>query len=783
MRRWYRLPFLSCLLTVCLSGPAAGATPSAADRTDEAFGRLLAMPGAQPVEGGWIIPTEAARNEQDLIAHWQHLLKGGADVNAMRHRGTLLAHAIRAGQERAATWLLAHGADPRKVLADGRTSAYDLARRHQRAAVARVLETQHGFAPAAGPAASAPPAPPPRPAAPQTRVQQAQSQLQRLVGPVLQPDEVAQQEWQRLAATLGADEFQAVFADGAYLQHLVLLTRHLDGALEAALARLPLALVQAHAQAIAGWLAEWSFITYGPESGQITFTGASRSWPALWKRLDRPLRYDMRPDLAERIPPALWPALFASGYAQRDAEVTGCVLAAIDTPGLKALWPDFRRLFPNALEAAPALVLAPWRIGHDATPCYYASTQAETAAKLAFLRTQGAAGPVDGLREPGPAEPVPPAVAQMLAAYMPKSRRTPRLVVQAPACELALGEPWLDMLVRLRTVGWGTPAENVALVDLPGQRACGLIVGGDSFPDLPRTSDDFASGPFRDPPLPRCADAPDDAEIWLPGPQGIRRVAVGTETRGIGLASLRMVRDVQTGKRYAMTNGQVGPLCAQSNQLPEAFEWQVQAGTKRLMPSGDRALLDTLLRRQCRSPLNDRNVSCPDLDPPEPPEQAPVVERLGRGATVPLQQLLDAIGRERRAAYRAALAARDHAQLRSLLARGIPAAWTAAEIQALAAAEMPLPEKRRRIALLFANAEQLSQAMAAGGHELAKTLGSWLPRQDAGPLLHIIGKAPDAWYDFARSLHAGAQANGHNDLHCDIDRAQSFLCGGGLNLE
>ena len=74
---------------------------------------------------------------------------------------------------------------------------------------------------------------------------------------MLQPDKAAQQEWQRHAATLSLDEFQAVFADGAYLQHLVLLTRHRDGAL----ARLPLPLVRTHAQAIAGWLAQWSFIT------------------------------------------------------------------------------------------------------------------------------------------------------------------------------------------------------------------------------------------------------------------------------------------------------------------------------------------------------------------------------------------------------------------------------------------------------------------------------------------------------------------------------------------
>ena len=62
--------------------------------------------------------------------------------------------------------------------------------------------------------------------------------------------------------------------------------------------------------------------------------------------------------------------------------------------------------------------------------------------------------------------------------------------------------------------------------------------------------------------------------------------------------------------------------------------------------------------------------------------------------------------------------------------------------------------------------------------------GEWMRnRQDAGPVLRIVGKAPDAWYDFARSLHDGAQAGGDKDLPCDIDRAQGFLCGGGLNLE
>ena len=154
MRRWYRLQFLSCLLAVCLSAPAAGASPSAADSTDEAFGLLLVIPGAPPVVGGWIIPIEAERNEQDLIAHWQRLVKGGQCDAPPRH-ATGARHPPRSGA-RATNWLLANSTNARTVVADGRTtSAYDLAGQHQRAAFVRVLETQYGFAPA----------PPPMPAA------------------------------------------------------------------------------------------------------------------------------------------------------------------------------------------------------------------------------------------------------------------------------------------------------------------------------------------------------------------------------------------------------------------------------------------------------------------------------------------------------------------------------------------------------------------------------------------------------------------------------------------
>lgn len=766
-------------LLLALAGTAAADT---GDATDAAFGLLLAMPGAQPVEGGWIIPQDPAANEKDLIAQWRRLKKDGANFNALPHRGTLLAHAIRTGKDDAALWLLRNGANPRKVLFDDRKDAYELAREYKRAAVVKALEARYGFKPDKPPAAVVTAIPvamramPVTSAAPQTRVQQAAAELRRLTGPALQPSDAAQ-EWQRYAAQLSPAEFQALFKNDDNLKYLVILTRHLDGALDEALARLPPEVVRAKAQLIADMLADWSYVTYGSDPQRITYTGASKAWPALWKRINEPLNYDKRPDLPGHISPALWSGLFASGYPSHQAEMTGCVLAAVDLPALQALWPDFQRYFTDARDKAPGLVLAAWRISRDRSPCSYGSTQAETAAKLAWLREQGMTQPVEGLVEPRAEEPPEPALGEMLAAYTAKARGEPRLVHEPSSCEPTWSEPWLDALVRAGLVGWGVAAESARIIDVPGSRACGLMVSGASFSDQPLVSDSFAEGPFREGRRPRCVDMPDDAEIWTLERGAVRRLDTGDSTRGTGFAALSEVREVLTGKRYWLDSGQTGATCSVSYQLPNAYEWQRVGEGYKLVASRDDALLTRLLRQQCQRSSDDGNLDCfADQASGQPVDEGrPVLERLREGAQVPLSELIDALGTERRAAYRAALAAHDHARLRFLHASGIPARWTAAEIEALSKAELSIGEKRRRIALLFADAGQLAGPLAASGYDLPQAV-VWLPRQDWGPVLRIIGKSPDAWYDIAARLRGAAPA----EVACDIDRAQGFLCGGGL---
>ena len=763
------------VLVIALSGLAEGARAGPAEATDDAFGALLAMPGAQPRDGGWIIPQKAAKDEKALIARWQRLKKQGADFNAMRHRGTLLAHAIRAGKDDAALWLLQNGADPRKVLFEGPGDADTLARQYQRTAVAAVLERQYGFKPLAPVAKPATPKAV-APALAPTKAQRSIALLHELAGPVGQPSVDAQQAWRRHAATLSDDEFRALFKDPFNLQALVILTRHTDGGLEEALARLPVDLVRSNASTIADRLAEWSLVTYG-EHQKIEYTGAARSWPALWRRLDQPLAYDQWPDLAGRIPPESWAGLFASGYANHDAEATGCVLAAVDLPALKALWPEFQRDFTNARDEAAGLVLRAWRFDQWKRPCTPTSTPAETAAKLAFLQADGVTGPAWGLRRVLSDEPLAPALATMVEAFSPKAAVAPRLVRVAPHCTLAFDERWWSALAKTRSVGWGIPPTTVQIVEVPGASTCGLLVSGDTYPDWPRFSDSFDQGPYLDPPTPRGADLPDDGEIWVMEPHGLRHIP---GDRGV-LTSVREVRDRETGKRYLLDEGRRGSSCCAKNELPDAFEWQADAKGPKLMPSKDELLVARLLRRQCREDDDGRDVICPGLDSEDTSLAggAPPLERLRRGDGVAFIELLDAIGADRRTALRAALAEHDHARMRQLLDDGVPAWWTAAEINDLAKADLPLEEKRRRAALLFADAAQLGAAFDSDRYQMPDSLAPWLPRQDWQPVLRLVAKTPNASFDMTQRWRQSVD----KVLACELDRAEGFVCGGGVNLD
>jgi hypothetical protein len=760
-------------------GGAGPSSAHSAEATDAAFGILLSRPGTKPKEGQWIIPDKYAgefTSEPELIDRLRQLKKQGADFNALRHRGTLLAHAIRSGLDRTALWLLRNGADPKHVLFDTSTTAYDLARTYQRPVVLKVLESDYGFSSLKPPpVATNATAAALKPAIPRSKVDEAAALMTSSY-----PDKAQQQAWQRFASTLSEAEFAAVFKDGTHLESLIRLTHNDDGALEKALARLPLAVLRQNAQQIADLLADISYVSYTGNS-VISYTPAARAWPILWQRIEQPLRYDSRPDLAERIPPNFWPALFASGYNQQDAALTGCLLASVDLAGFKKLWPDFQRFFSNARQAAPALVLGKFLPSFDPQSCYYGSSPEQTIAKLTFLKQQGIQAKVSGLGKVRLANEENPALTAMVNQWVSTTLSPPQLIQVAPRCELVLNEAWLAALIKKPVIGWGIPAERVRVIEVPDHARCGLVVSGSSFLDYPQVSDNFDYGPSREG-WPSCPDSPDDSEIWIENAGSIHTVKTAFETRGALIDG--QVKDVQSGKMYLLRSGRYGTMCLPFWTLPEPYEWQ--AGV--LHPAKDAQRIGRLLRDQCEELADNQGLECrgflevPDSEG-EPPQGEAVLAALHQGKGVSLHSLIDALGVERRQAYAAAIAARDRTAHRTLVAAGIPSHWTVAEIVSLSQSGLPLEEKRQRIALLFSIKDQLMLALNSKRYDLPEALLTWLPRQDWGPVWRVIGREPDIWLNAAGSLRHMATQVGREDLLCDIDRAQGFLCGGGIELQ
>lgn len=134
------------------------ATPaSAAQATLNAFDLLLSLP--QGVRQGNEFPVHTAEgvtrptNEKELLAALADEVAAGADVNAYQHGGTLLLHAIRAGLDDTALWLLDHRAKPSLEVngdagpGDGH-DALQLAIVYQRWRVVDALLQRRGVAPA-----------------------------------------------------------------------------------------------------------------------------------------------------------------------------------------------------------------------------------------------------------------------------------------------------------------------------------------------------------------------------------------------------------------------------------------------------------------------------------------------------------------------------------------------------------------------------------------------------------------------------------------------------------
>jgi hypothetical protein len=800
--RWIGLVFL---ILAGFTGPAAAIEPHDTDYpgkvTDKAFAALLSMPSAAPTEGVWNFPRPddfTPGDEAALIRYLTVQVQAGAEINARRHVGTLLHHAIRAGLTTTANWLLDHGADPFLEVVYSGSNALTLAHHYGHEALAARLRDEFHV-----PEAPPPPVPPPPPTPDQIALALAQGDpgalslaRQTLMdasyadpqGATALQDRGAQarKRWRRLETQLTPTQLAQILDHEVYFPAYARHLRFEPDRLAQALARLPDALIQRWGGRAVDWLASpYPLGQTGPE--------ARAALRALWERVDAPIDYAATRALAGRLAPDLWDALFASGYSDHDAEsALGCMLAGMPVADMIAYWPHLVRQFPNIVAVAPRMLLSSQRL-RDRRQC----NGNDILPKLAFVSAQGPARPVTGLMRSDTGYGYAGTIAaRIIAPYLPDSdavARTPPRLVDAPApCHFTLNDTWFNALKDdpvLEEIGsdWGGRVRmtHVQLLALPGRDDCGVLVSGHRM-----WIEEYFSGAMdgfegvSHEPWASCPDPVEQNELWLEADGKIRRLP--TEVgQDYSEAWLARVRDSETGRILFLQVGETNGRCGGPPRIPPIYAWDDTDGRPALRRIND-ADLEEALHAACHE--DQYTVSCRGINLLSPGVQADLATRARDPLTarpdrmpVDIATFITAARPAQHAAYLAAVLALDEAALARFDAQGMPARWRADAFNAFLASDLTAAQRRQRMTRLLRDDATLAGTLGLIPFEV---LLDQLTLDDWSRLLKQLGTPvwmqPMGRYFLDRTA---AAERGHTTLACMIDHANGWICGETIDVD
>lgn len=709
--------------------------------TDRAFAALLSMPGAEPLEGHWIIPRPAdfePADEAQLIAYLHRQLAQGAELEAQRHFGTLLQHALRARLARTAQWLLEQGANPQSI--EG------------------------------GDARAPQPPPSPHPPAPPTIHAE-------LIDPRADAERL-QAARERQLALIRAEGWGR-WANPGYRHELVALAAISAGDPEQ-LAEL-LALLPEDAGPLSGALLDgllWAAEVAAGRKPSALRAPPIEVWRLLWTRLGTPLDYASAGRVGSGRLLAIFPTahldeLLDSGYAALGFEqALGCQLTLWTAAELEARWPVLARHFPELPQRAPAAVLDPYRVGAQ---CWDRDPP-ETLGKLQLLQRLGATGPVTGLSSMALRDASPPLREAIEARRAPATSAAPRLVRVAPRCQPQPDEALYRQLLQLRALaGDGAiAADLLQWVERPGHARCALLIAGAARFDngLSRDYDSF-QGPYREP-WPSCPDPDKAAELWWQDASGPwQRVPVDTawfiEDEPSGLI---LVEDRHDRQRYHLSGPSYQNRCTPRTLLPQVLRLAEDAQGPRLMPATLQPDTREVLIAQCD------DQGCTLSDPPSDYASDPAFEPTDL-ATMLARWPAEGADGSRRQQYLDAVLALDRPTLRRLKAGGVYAIWTREAIRAVSDSSLTLTAKRRRIAWLFHDHALLGAAL---DWDTVERLRHWLPLEDWGPVLKVIAANPRGWNLPLVPLD-GDPPERLSRLDCALQHAQQQICGGSWRVD
>lgn len=348
-----------------------------------------------------------------------------------------------------------------------------------------------------------------------------------------------------------------------------------------------------------------------------------------------------------------------------------------------------------------------------------------------------------GLEKVGMIESVPPV-------------ESGRFVLETNHCRFTPNALWRRALIKDRTLpgrnpSESTPIEGIQTIDVPGEAECALLVWGGSAGGRAFIEEDGFTGLNR---LTPCTEG-NYATAILRNVRGTIRQSIFEDSEP-AIQGVTVLRDTKSGEQFFLAGGIGQGTCGQTPSI--LLTWNHAHGTEpalRTVPREHEAMQAFL--RQC-GPAKwwDCFAIGTTRNEASPSEYSFIDQNWATDRKV----LLDAV------------LALDYDALRAARKAGIFARWTAQAIDAVSQSNLSLAEKRRRIAWLFRNAEQLKAAIGDG--YWMDAVISWLPTEDWAPIIKILKTSPP-WLEH---LRFEADRQGKKTLACRFAIAMQRSCGG-----
>ena len=537
-----------------------------------------------------------------------------------------------------------------------------------------------------------------------------------------------------------------------------------------ALAKVPDGALAAHPAAAAGSL------LYGKNAAAL--------WPLLLARTALRLDGEDTPGLLAQVPTTSWPALFERGYrlgAKRPAGYEAYPQGEIDAwlanaspETLRQGWPLLKAQMPSLVGEGIARLFR--QFGVNGRPCSadYDSVTPFDIDKIDVLielvvQVRPAPLPAACVKHTKPEIYAKLVTLGVVAPLDAEAAR--RFTFEKPRCRFAPETAWLRALATRQLTQTDGPVaiDTVQAIDRPGDDRCVLLVSG-GIPIHREFIDDesFLGGRNR---LTPCADGNLTGEVWRLHDGNIETSAFADgATQGV-----LPLRDGKDGKRYYLAFSP-GAGCGGASPPPTLLAWTDQTPpVLHTLASDEPAMWALMLQCDLLDVAKCLGVGDYPMEGNAPTWDAPH-ER---------DYFIDHFYGEQRKAYLDAVLTLDMPRLKQLEQDGVPPNWTLDAIEMVSKSDLSVPDKRRRTAWLFRDAEGLRAALSPSnvkGTEATDTivlgLGAWLPREDWRPLLAALKVDADQGDAFwhVKDLARKAQEQGNPALACRLFHASGQAC-------